>query len=326
MKFRASPDQVMTVLGPVPPESLSVTDAHNHIWIAPVQGATPGNPVLFDQLIISAELGDYRQAGGGTEIDCQPGGCGRDGRVLTELSRLSGVHIVACTGFHLNKYYPLDYWLWRASSDDAHAFFVSELTQGLSETVQSATPVRAGFIKIACEATLGATSLGLLQAAALASQETGAAMEIHTERGACAEEIVKLFASYQVAPERLVLCHMDKRPDHTLHRSLAQAGVMLEYDTFYRRNYQPDRHVWRLLEQMVADGFERQIAIGTDMAETALWSRFGKGPGLVGLPRQIVPRLEAMGFPSPTIRRLAGQNIVHRLARPMHSPFTKEFD
>ncbi len=309
---------LVTVTGPIDPNAAGITDAHNHLWIEPVERAQIGSPVLLDRTSIAAELADYREAGGGTEIDCQPGGCGRDGRVLAELSRASGVYIVACTGFHLEKYYAPDYWLWHASDEQARAYFVSELTQGLAETLESATPVRAGFIKIACKATLGATSPALLQAAVWASQETGAAIEIHTEQGASAEEIVMWFGSYQVMPDRLVLCHMDKRPDISLHRSLAQAGAMLEYDTFYRRKYLPDQHVWQLLEQMVADGLEQQIAIGTDMAEAALWSRFGKGPGLVGLATQIVPRLQAMGFAPATIRRLTGHNIAHRLARPMH--------
>ena len=209
------------------------------MWIAPVAGAQPGAPVLFDQATITAELGDYRQAGGGTQIDCQPGGCGRDRLVLAEMSRASRVHIVACTGFHLEKYYAPDHWLWCASADQARAYFVSELAEGLEETVA----VRAGFIKLACTAGLAETSAALLEAAAQASRETDAAIEIHTEQGASAEKIVARFMQLGVRTERLILCHMDKRPDVGLHRSLAQAGVMLEYDTFYRPKYEPDRNV-----------------------------------------------------------------------------------
>lgn len=302
---------LMTVAGPIDPSTAGIADAHNHVWITPVEGAQPGVPVLFDQSAIARELADYKEAGGGTQIDCQPGGCGRDGRVLAELSRSSGVHIVACTGFHLEKYYPLDYWLWRANVDAAQAFFLSELSQGLIES----PGVCAGFIKIACKATLGETSPTLLEATAWASRETDAAIEIHTEQGASAEDIVSLFVKFGVSADRLVICHVDKRPDIGLHRSLAQAGVMLEYDTFYRTKYQPEQNVWRLLEQMITEGLDQQIAIGTDMADAKIWARLGKGPGLMGLAMQIIPRLQAMGYAPKTIQRLVGQNIVNRLTR-----------
>jgi phosphotriesterase-related protein len=307
--------RMMTVNGPLALDEAGVTDAHSHAWIAPVAGAEPGSPVLFDQTAITAELIDFRQAGGGTLIDCQPGGCGRDGRMLVELSRASGVHIVACTGFHLKRYHPPGYWLWQAGVDEARAYFVSEIADGLRETLELAQPVRAGFIKIACEANLDDMPAAPLEAAALASLETGAAIEVHTERGAAAEKIVSLFVNRGLSPDRLIICHIDKRPDPGLHRALAEQGVLLEYDTFFRPKYRPEQHVWPLLEKMVAGGFERQVALATDLADAALWSRLGKGPGLAGLLTQIVPQLQDIGFKPATIKRLAGENIASRLAR-----------
>jgi predicted metal-dependent phosphotriesterase family hydrolase len=307
-------EAVMTVCGPVRPAEAGITDAHNHVWIAPVAGVSSGVPVLADHANIAAELRDYRAAGGGTVVDSQPGGCGRDGCILLSLSRATGVHLVACTGFHLRRYYPSDHWLWRASADEASAYFVRELNVGLEETLGEGSPVRAGFIKVACEKEVRETPRALLEAAAAASRETGAAIMVHTERGSDAEGIVAFFAELGVGMDRLVLCHMDKRPDLGLHRDLAQRGILLEYDTFYRQKYEPERNVWPLLEGMIADGWDRQIAIATDMAEARMWARLGGGPGLVGLIRHIVPRLQAVGCGASTIRRLVGENIVNRLA------------
>jgi phosphotriesterase-related protein len=108
--------KVMTVRGWVGPAELGITDAHNHIWIEPVPGVPPGFPRLDDQAAILEELRDYRQAGGGSIVDCQPSGCGRNGHKLLELSRASGVHVIASTGFHRRQYYPPDFWLFQASS------------------------------------------------------------------------------------------------------------------------------------------------------------------------------------------------------------------
>ena len=107
---------------------------------------------------------------------------------------------------------------------------------------------------------------------------------------------------------------MDKAPDFGLHRALAQAGVLLEYDTFYRPKYSPERGVWPLIEQMVAAGYAGSVALATDMAEASLWRCFGGGPGLAGLLTLIRPRLENMGLSPSAIQKLFGGNIARRLA------------
>jgi len=305
---------LQTVTGRVSPGELSIVDAHAHAWIAPVPGGSPGLPQLADLPAIQAELVDYRQVGGSALVDCQPGGCGRDGRALAQLSAASGVALIACTGFHLRKYYPPDAWLWQADVDRAQAAFVSELTQGLAETLDTAQPVQAGFVKIACEATIEATPAALVEAAAGAALETGSALLVHTERGLDAERIVAAMVARGLEAGRMILCHMDKRPDPGLHRALAQQGVLLEYDTFYRPKYEPERNAWPLLERMLAEGFEGRLAVGTDMAHPSFWSRLGGGPGLTGLITRIIPRLQGLGCGPATIRRLTGANIAGRLA------------
>lgn len=55
---------VITVLGPVVPEEIGITDAYNRVWISPVECLSEDVPVLnqFDSIV--AELTDYLQAGG----------------------------------------------------------------------------------------------------------------------------------------------------------------------------------------------------------------------------------------------------------------------
>ena len=56
-------DLVITVLGPVAPEEIGITDAHNRVWISPVESLSGDVPVLdqFDSIV--AELTDYLQDG-----------------------------------------------------------------------------------------------------------------------------------------------------------------------------------------------------------------------------------------------------------------------
>jgi phosphotriesterase-related protein len=308
--------QVMSVTGPVSPEALGLTDGHTHTWIEPVAGTRPGLPVLTDQPAIIAELIEYRESGGGSLVDCQPGGCGRNGEIMRELSRASGVRIVACTGFHLQQYYPADAWIYQPTTDVEAAtdYFTEEITVGLREAQHLPQPVRAGFIKIACEADLNQVPAHLIEAAARAGVETGVAIEVHTEKGADAEKIAQRFEQHGFPLTRLIICHIDKRPDFELHAELARAGVTVEYDTFYRAKYQPEQNVWPLLEKMVTAGLGHRVVIATDMAEAAMWTRLGGSPGQTAFTGQILPRLQAFGFAEETIQQLMGHNIANLLA------------
>ncbi len=307
---------VVTVLGPVPVVKLGVTDAHNHVWIEPPPGAAPGLPRLDDQSTIIAELKDYSAAGGGAIVDCQPGGCGRDGNRLVELSRASGVQLIACTGFHRGRYYPPGTALFKMRAKSAAEYWESELTTGLAETLHSSVRARAGFIKVACEARLSDTPTELLVGAAEAARVTGAAVMAHTEKGAAVEDLLDFFHKQGLSGDRLVFCHVDKRPDPGLHRALAQAGVLLEYDTFYRPQYEPEKKVWPLLMRMIEQGYGSSIALATDMAESTFWKSYGGRPGLSALLLDIRPRLERLGVDRTTIGQLLGGNIAARLARP----------
>ena len=362
-----STSYVITVLGPVAPEALDVVDAHSHLYIAPVPGGAADAPVLTDVEGVARELAIFRGMGGGAVVDCQPGGCGRDGGVLRRLSERSGVHVIASTGFHRRRYYPPGAPLFGLSAEAAADYFLGEIREGLLETRgeepsppepvpppfgrglggggieddprpspegrgseepspqpslerRGGGPVYPGVIKIAAEATLDASPLALFEAAAEVCKATGFAIEMHTERGAAVEDCLAFFGGRGVSPRRLVFCHVDKRPDFGLHRELAQAGVMLEYDTFYRPKYEPERGVWPLLREMAAAGLAGQVALATDMADPALWAELrsgaelGGGPGLAGIFTVIRARLERVGLADDVIAGLLGGNIAARLA------------
>jgi predicted metal-dependent phosphotriesterase family hydrolase len=308
-----APRPVMTVQGPIPYESLGITDAHNHVWIDAVHGAAEGSPVLNQYDLIQKELIDYRDKGGRSILDCQPGGCGRDGNKLLMLSKETGINIIACTGFHRKKYYPQNYWLWEANAQAVCDHFCSELEEGLIETVKSPLPVKAGFIKIALESTWAECPQAALEGVASAARDAKALIEIHTEKGALAEKACIYFVDKGVLPQQLVLCHMDKRPDISLHKALAGLGVLLEYDTFYRPKYNPAANLWLLIEQMVAAGLGDRIALATDMAEAALYHHIGNGPGLASLPGEICDTLKQKSFPESALKQMLGENIARRL-------------
>jgi 5-phospho-D-xylono-1,4-lactonase len=128
------PRPVCTVLGGISHEELGITDAHSHVWIDPVPGGDPQAPVMNHTSEIRKELQLYRAAGGATMLDCQPQGCGRNANQLVSLSEETGVHMLACTGFHRKKYYPPAHPLFYKTAEQAADFFIEELSVSLIET------------------------------------------------------------------------------------------------------------------------------------------------------------------------------------------------
>ena len=306
--------KVTTVLGPVAPESMGITDAHNHLWISSLEGIPKQVPVLDQFDLILEELKAYKVNGGGSQIDCQPGGAGRDGNRLRELSSSSGVNIVACTGFHLKAYYPEGSALWQMSEEEASGYFINEIKYGLIETRGNDQTVYPGFIKVAVKDNLENTPLHLLEAAVEAGRISGYAVEMHTERGAAVEDFLDFILKLDFGLERLIICHIDKRPDAGLHKELAQAGCGLEYDTFFRPKYKPDKNVWNLIPEMVNAGYHRSLVLATDLAESDLWNTIGAGPGLSGFVNRIRERLETIIGDRRIIEDLLGANIARSLA------------
>lgn len=306
--------KIVTVLGPLAPEDMGVTDAHNHLWISPQTVPADNAPVLDQEDRILEELQEFKSAGGRSQIDCQPSGAGRDGNRLRVLSQKSGVHIVACTGFHLREYYPGKPNPWSMDADQAAEYFLSEIHDGLRETREGNQPVFPGFIKIAVRDTVEKSPLNLIDGAIFASVESGYAIEMHTEKGIGVVDFLEHISRRGLPLNNLVICHIDKRPDPGLHKELAQAGCLLEYDTFFRPKYHPEKNVWKLIPEMVRDGYDRSIALATDLADKVLWKTMGDGPGLVGFVGQVKERLESEISDPSIVSDLMGRNIAKRFA------------
>ena len=288
--------KVITVLGPVTQKSMGFTDAHNHLWISAQTNQKINSPVLDQQQQIIEELALYKDAGGDSQVDCQPGGSGRDGNKLKILAEESGVNIVGCTGFHLRDYYPENSLLWNLSLEQAYDSFVSEISQGMAETRGKDHPVYPGFIKIAVMETIEDSPLKLIEAAVAASIKTGYAIQMHTEKGKNAEYFLEHISALGLPLTSLIICHLDKRPDLGLHQELAQTGCRLEYDTFFRPKYHPEKNLWMLIREMVAAGYHRSIVFASDLADSHMWKTMGKGPGLAGFLTNIKQRLNKEGL------------------------------
>ena len=308
-----APHEAVTVLGRRPLAESGIIDAHAHLWIERVAGVSGGAPVLDDEPAIVAELRAFARDGGRAVIDCQPLGAGRDGQRLISLSRASGVAVIACTGFHLPAYHDPRRSPWDADPGELRERLLAELRDGLEDGAGGRLDARAGAVKVAHRGRLDRRMKAMLEAAASAAAEAGVLLCIHTERGRGAGELGEWLFDLPMETRDVILCHTDKRPDRGLHRALAENGFLLEYDTFMRPKYDPDRHVWPLLEAMLEDGHEHAVAVGLDLADRSQWRFGGDRHGMAAWRTTIVPEMRRRGIDAPVIARLCGGNVRSRL-------------
>jgi phosphotriesterase-related protein len=216
-------------------------------------------------------------------------------------------------------YYAPESWIWRATVDEAAQWFIDELTVGMHKPGEPPSafgeqpPPRAAVIKIGYEGVIEDQTAVLMEAAAQASAQTGASILFHTEQGRNVEALTPFYAARGVPATRLYMCHVDKRVDVGLHRELAQAGVLLGYDTFARPKYNPDQGAWQLIAALVGAGLDGSMAVCLDLAFPRTWRAYGGEPGLRFLPQVVVPRLIREGYSEHTIRRLTARNVLERL-------------
>jgi len=276
---------VRTVLGDIDPSALGRTYAHEHLIIEPSYVVQ-----LFPDLLLPSvengarELSDVKKAGGGAMVETMPCDAGRNVRKLAEISRRSGVHVVAPTGLHLPKFYPRGHWRFRASADELAELFVREIEEGIDARdcagpVVERTPFKAGIVKVGSAARgLDSAERAAFEAAAAAHRRTGCPIITHVEPGLGFDQ-VELLAARGVEPRKITLSHTDRTLDRDYHRGLLRTGVNLEYDRTFRSPLGPDNPTLRLYAEMVKE-FPGQVMLGTDGARSSYWRSYGGQPGL----------------------------------------------
>ncbi|MFG2227324.1 phosphotriesterase [Streptomyces sp. NPDC048644] len=275
---------VRTVIGDIEPAALGVCDAHDHLFLSSPQ--LPGQE-LSDPEAAAAELHAFRAAGGGAVIQWTPYGMGRGAAELPRLARESGVRIVAATGLHQAVHYPPDV-LERVRSGLAE-LFVAELTDGIGDT-----GVRAGLIKVAGGFHgLDRHARHTMEAAAEAQHATGAVIGVHLELGTGAQDVLDLLCgTLEVPPDRVILGHLNRSPDLTVHRWAARTGAFLAFDGPSRAHHATD---WRLpdaLRALADAGHGGQLLLGGDTTTAGARSVRG-GPGMPYLLTRQRARLAA---------------------------------
>ena len=221
--------------GPLDVSKLGFTLTHEHIadapWFLKKWPESLGGRAGFVAKAVD-KLKAVRAAGVSTIVDLTTYDVGRDIRFLEEVSRKSGMHIVACTGQRLM---PPERMIAR-TTEEFTEFFIKEIEHGIDDT-----SIKAGVIKVA---TLNNPITPLeemvLRAGARASKATGVPIEAHTDsahRGG--ERQAAIFEDEGVNPARVSMGHSDDTSDMDYFLGLVRRGYTLGMD-HVNRGISPD--------------------------------------------------------------------------------------
>lgn len=310
---------IQTVLGPVQSERLGLCLPHEHVWcdqrLAPrahLFGTTRATDTfmrLDDEAAMIAELRAFAEAGGGAVVDVTCDGWGRDLDVLARLSEASGVHIVATAGYYIEPCIP---WFVDTMTIDALADHITrELEEGVGPDRR-----RCGLVKSAIHrARVEGVELKVLRAVARAQRRTGVAITTHTTGGRRQEvpggtvglQQLAILEEEGVAPDRLIVGHVDERPDIDVLASLAARGCYVQFDVIGKEHWLLDATRAELIIALARRGHRDRLLLSHDRNRPHEM-RYGGGSGYRHLIDSFLPRLRALGLDEADVHALTVGN------------------
>jgi len=333
--------KAMTVLGPVEADQLGHILPHEHILmefpelnIPPMYPELVEKKVTIDMLgklrrhiwsckdnlcldqpeIAQQEISSFKRSGGGTIVDVTPVGLGRSVSAVAEISRNTGVHIVAGCGFYIQVGHPAE--IRDLSAQEIARRLVKEVEEGIE-----GTGIRAGIIgEVGVSSPMHPDEEKVLRGAVQAHLQTGAPLSIHQHGGNEIKQIHQILQQEGVSPQGVILSHMGSA-GHELRWWAAGQGYYIEIDCFGNEYYldalagvivrDPERV--KTVKELIEKGYLRQILISNDVALKMLWKKYG-GWSYEHILVNIKPFMLRQGIPPKAVDTMIYYNPMRVIA------------
>ena len=309
----------MTVLGPIEASALGTTITHEHIFIdlscyltPPKPGEDPGtffdpvtiknlhtlhrdpygnrdNCILDDVGLAVREAEVFKSLGGGTIVDVTLVDIGRNVEALAEVSRRTGLNIVAGCGHYIRSAYPPG--VAEMSEQQLTDELLREIRDGIGDT-----GIRPGVIgEIGTGHPIDPLEHKMLRAAARAHRETGLAISIHVHApGRRGHEVLDTLLTEGARPDKIILGHIDASLAHLdielseavdYIESLAARGCYIEFDLCGNSYYfvtkeaswwlPSDRERAKALARLCRSGYGDRLLLSQDVGHKHYLREFG---------------------------------------------------
>ncbi|XP_032807739.1 N-acetyltaurine hydrolase [Petromyzon marinus] len=322
---------VQTVLGPVAVKALGVTLPHEHLsmafdccfveppaghghratmefslsglhWIQQHPYSHRGNLRLGEEEeAVRRDLLAFREAGGGALVENSTTGLCRDMGALQRLSRQTGVHVVAGTGFYVAS----------THTPETQAMTIEQLAGVMRGDLLDGvdgTAVRCGVIgELGCSWPLDETERRVLQAAGTLQADVGCPVIVHPGRHISSPaDITRVLLEAGGKAPKIVMSHLDRTLlEREALLEFATLGTYLEFDLFgteildYQLNLDIDmpsdneRIHW--IEFLLAEGLEKRLLVSHDIHTKHRLTTFG-GHGFEHILTKIAPKMLRRGM------------------------------
>ena len=281
--------------------------------------------LMDDPILAIEELSEFRNNGGGTVVDVSNIGLGRDPLALRKISESTGINIITCCGYYKGAGHPES--IKQRSIDNIKEEMVRELTIGIADT-----GIRAGVIgeigtgqplysptdkwDSTDDPDMGPTEEKVLRAAGRAQVDTGAPVSVHTYNyrpNRLGHHVLDVLEEEGADLEKIVICHLDTRPDVDYVKSIADRGAFVEFDTFGMEIDTEfgvstrDLNRIALVEETIKQGYLEHILISQDVCRKNMLLCYG-GLGYAHISRDIEPRMRHVGISDANIRTMRVEN------------------
>lgn len=299
---------IQTVCGAIPKEALGVTLSHEHLLVDLRRVRHDEASVLDDLEMVSEELKPAVKLGCRSVIEVTTVDMGRDAAGLQKLSGMTGLNIIASTGFYLKEYH--SDWLQQAPVDEVEEFFVKEVNVGIN-----GADVKAGAIgEVASSERIYPSERKVLTAAAKASGRTDTAVFTHCNMGLLGLEQISLMLGQGMKPDKLVIGHTDLAADAAYQTAMLKFGVNLAFDTIGKNNYLSDDSRAEILTKLLDSGWEDHLLLSEDVSKQTYLIRCG-GKGYTAVLGSFLPLLRSKGVTETQIHKLLVENPARILNR-----------
>jgi phosphotriesterase-related protein len=299
---------INSVLGPLDTRDLGFTLMHEHIMFSSA-GIPQNYPDLFGNEFMDRIVNGLTQAkeeGINTIVDATTLDGGRDVTLLAEVSRVTGVNIIACTGWWLD----LPPFSPDVSSDQFAQLFIREIQEGIA-----GTDIKAGILKAASDIS-GVTSEEetILRAVARAHLQTGVPIMLHSYApGQVGKRQLAILKEEGVNLGRVKVDHSNDTTDAEYLTWLLEQGCYLGMDR-YPGYITSSIARTKTLKALIDAGYGGRLLLSHDwplvrvMGKASLMryeERIKSNPyGYNYIKKVVFPQLREMGISEATLKSL----------------------
>jgi phosphotriesterase-related protein len=303
---------IRTVLKDLPPEALTggATLFHEHLSLAPefmpkwigLARGQPPQPVPSDQPffmrdpgLMAEEVSTAAQEGVACLVDGGHPDMGRDLDFLKQLSKQSGMPIVAGCGYYSDPFYP----------PEIATMSEQQITRELVR--QARTQPVGAYGEIGSWGDITDLERKVFRAVGKAHLETNLPIFTHTGiPGRSAIEQLDILESAGVKPNRIVIGHLGNLvdPKVEVHKAICKRGAFVGFD---RQGGPGDTRQVPMVLALLEAGYAGNLMFSSDLSTTNQLKRNG-GTGYAKTVTVFVPKLREAGVKEDTLHGILVDN------------------